>query len=69
MVCSIHERHLDAGAEVLGTNSFGGNRYRLASHNLEERVEEINRAAVALAREVAGGAAWAAGSMGPPGKP
>ncbi len=67
LVVSIHESYLAAGAEVLQTNSFGGNRYRLAHHNLEGQVEEINRAAVRLAREVAHTRAWVAGSMGPSG--
>lgn len=67
MVASIHQGHLDAGAEVLQTNSFGANRYRLASHNLENEVEAINRVAVELARGVAKGAAWVSGSIGPSG--
>lgn len=67
LVRSIHESHLAAGAEVILTNSFGGNRYRLASHDLSGQVEGINRAAVRLAREVADARAWVAGSMGPSG--
>ncbi|MEZ4338276.1 MAG: bifunctional homocysteine S-methyltransferase/methylenetetrahydrofolate reductase [Sandaracinaceae bacterium] len=66
-ICAIHRGHLDAGAEVLTTNTFGGNRYRLASHQLEGQVEAINRAGVALAREIGGQKAWVAGSMGPSG--
>src|SRR5690606_10244387 len=67
LIQSIHASHLAAGAEVLQSNSFGANRFRLASHNLEDQVEAINRAAVWLAREVAGSRAWVAGSMGPSG--
>ena len=67
LVCAIHEAHLAAGAEVIQTNSFGANRYRLAHHSLEGSVAELNRAAVALAREVAGESAWVSGSMGPTG--
>jgi len=67
MVRSIHRAHLEAGAEVLITNTFGANRHRLASHNLEEEVEAINHAAVELAREIAGEQAWVAGSIGPSG--
>jgi homocysteine S-methyltransferase len=67
LVRSIHESYLAAGAEVIQTNSFGGNRYRLASHNLQPQMEEINRAAVRIAREVADARAWVAGSMGPSG--
>ena len=67
LVRSIHESYLEAGAEVLQTNSFGGNRYRLATHDLASRMEEINRAAVRVAREVAKDKAWVAGSIGPSG--
>ncbi|MCB9596414.1 MAG: bifunctional homocysteine S-methyltransferase/methylenetetrahydrofolate reductase [Sandaracinaceae bacterium] len=64
---AIHRAHLEAGAEVLLTNTFGGNRYRLASHQLEDQVEAINAAAVAIARGVAGSKAWVGGSIGPSG--
>ncbi|HJL16190.1 MAG TPA: bifunctional homocysteine S-methyltransferase/methylenetetrahydrofolate reductase [Sandaracinaceae bacterium LLY-WYZ-13_1] len=67
LVRSIHQSYRDAGAEVLCTNTFGANRYRLASHNLEGEVEAINRAAIRLAREVADDQAWVAGSVGPSG--
>ncbi len=67
LVRSIHESYLAAGAEVIQTNSFGANRYRLSSHNLQGQMEEINRASVRLAREVADARAWVAGSMGPSG--
>jgi len=67
LVRAIHASHLAAGAEVLQSNSFGANRYRLAAHNLEGQMEAINRAAVRLARDVAGERAWVAGSMGPSG--
>ncbi|MGE0784518.1 MAG: bifunctional homocysteine S-methyltransferase/methylenetetrahydrofolate reductase [Sandaracinaceae bacterium] len=67
LIREIHRAHLEAGAEVLETNTFGGNRYRLASHRLEDEVEAINRAGVKLAREVAGADAWVVGSIGPSG--
>lgn len=67
LVRSIHESYLVAGAEVIQTNSFGANRYRLAAHGLEGQVAELNRASVKLAREVANARAWVAGSMGPSG--
>src|SRR5690554_3634672 len=60
LVRAIHASHLAAGAEVLQSNSFGANRYRLAAHNLDSQMEAINRAAVRLAREVAGDRAWVA---------
>lgn len=68
LIQSIHRAHLEAGAEVLTTNTFGANRYRLASHRLEGEVEAINRAAVELARAVARDKAWVAGSIGPSGR-
>ncbi len=67
MVRSIHRAHLEAGAEVLCTNTFGANRHRLATHNFQDQVEAINRRAVELAREVGGASAWVAGSIGPSG--
>jgi methionine synthase I (cobalamin-dependent) len=56
-----------AGAELLTTNSFGANRYRLSGHGLQERVLEINQAAVRLARSVGGDRCYVAGSVGPTG--
>ena len=67
MVRAIHQANLDAGAEVLCTNTFGANRHRLKSHSFVEHIESINRSAVALAREVGGHRAWVAGSIGPSG--
>jgi homocysteine S-methyltransferase len=67
LVRAVHESYVRAGAELIGTNSFGGNRYRLRAHGLEERVGEINRAAVRLAREVAGPRVYVAASVGPTG--
>jgi homocysteine S-methyltransferase len=67
LVTEIHREYLQAGAELLETNSFGANRARLSGHGLEDRVREINVAAVRLAREAAGDKAWVGGSMGPVG--
>ena len=69
IVREIHTAYLQAGADVLTTNSFGANRVRLAPFGLEDRVADINRAAVGLAREVAGDRCWVAGSIGPLGQP
>ncbi|HUF37356.1 MAG TPA: bifunctional homocysteine S-methyltransferase/methylenetetrahydrofolate reductase [Anaerolineales bacterium] len=52
VVAEVHRAYLDAGAGSLLTNTFGANRYRLARHGLEDRVDEINRAGVELARRV-----------------
>lgn len=67
LVRAVHHGHLAAGAEVISTNSFGANRHRLKLHSLEKQVDAINRAAVAIAREVAGERAYVAGSVGPSG--
>ena len=50
LVADVHRAYLDAGAQILLTNTFGANRFRLAEHGLEDRVAEINRAGVELAR-------------------
>ncbi len=70
-VRQIHRQYIEAGAQIILTNSFGGNRYRLTSHGLDERVSELNRAAAELARAEADSAAHpvvVGGSMGPTGQ-
>jgi homocysteine S-methyltransferase len=69
LVVDIHAEHVAAGAEVLETNSFGANRYRLATHGLESRVEELNVKSAELARRAAGEEVFVAGSVGPLGVP
>ena len=67
----IHRGYLDAGARILLTNTFGGNRKRLQLTGHERRVEELNRTAAILLRaeiEAAGGGALAAGDIGPSGE-
>jgi 5-methyltetrahydrofolate--homocysteine methyltransferase len=61
----VHQRYLDAGADLLTTNTFGGTALALAAHGLAERAAGINRAAARLAREVAGERAWVLGDIGP----
>jgi len=72
LILSIHEEYLKAGAEILETNTFGANSFRLARHGLAGKVAEINTAGVNLARQAVahlkekqGGEAWVAGSVGP----
>src|ERR1700757_549497 len=72
LILSIHEDYLHAGAEIIETNTFGANRFRLARHGLTEKVAEINAAGVKLARQAVdhikekqAGTAWVAGSVGP----
>jgi methionine synthase I (cobalamin-dependent)/5,10-methylenetetrahydrofolate reductase len=68
LVQEIHRDYLAAGAEIIETNTFGANQYRLAEHDHEEELRAINEAGVRLAREVVGSSALVAGSMGPLGK-
>jgi homocysteine S-methyltransferase len=72
LILSIHEDYLQAGAEILETNTFGANRFRLTRHGLAEKVSEINAAGVRLARQAVdhlkdkqAADAWVAGSVGP----
>lgn len=65
LVRQIHEEYVAAGAEILETNTFGANPVKLSSYGLDARTEEINRTAVALAREAARGKAKVCGAMGP----
>lgn len=69
-VKALHQGFIDAGADILLTNSFGGNARRLQLHGLQQQAREINRLAAALAREVADAAdrpIVVAGSVGPTG--
>ena len=71
IVEEIHRAYITAGAELIETNTFGANRFKLARHGLEARVREINLRAVKLAREareIAGEATFLAGSVGPIGQ-
>lgn len=67
LIGEIHRAYLDAGAELVETNTFGANRARLLGHGLEDRVREINQAGAELAREAAGTRAFVGGSIGPVG--
>lgn len=66
-IVALHRSYLDAGSQVLETNTFGANAVVLAEYGLESRVAEINRAAVENARRaIAGGLGkYVAGSVGP----
>jgi homocysteine S-methyltransferase len=65
LISGIHEEYVAAGAEVVETNTFGANRIKLGAFGLAEKVADINRAAVRLARTAAGERAYVAGSVGP----
>ena len=72
LVRAVHEEYLQAGAEIIETNTFGANAYRLERPGLKDRVADINQAGVRLARQAVqqlsekqAGVAWVAGSVGP----
>ncbi len=67
-VRAIHRSYRDAGAQIVLTNSFGGNPFRLKLHDLQEQVFELNQAAAQLAREAVGEGVAVAGSIGPSGE-
>ncbi|MFB0534104.1 MAG: homocysteine S-methyltransferase family protein [Anaerolineae bacterium] len=67
-ILSLHRAYVEAGSQIILTNSFGGSRFRLGKKGLEDKVREVNRAAAALAKEAAGQEAFVAGSMGPTGE-
>jgi len=70
-VRAVHASFVAAGSDLILTNSFGGNRYRLLLHGNQDRVAELNRAAARIARAVADAAGrrvLVAGSMGPTGE-
>jgi methionine synthase / methylenetetrahydrofolate reductase(NADPH) len=75
MVADIHEEYLRAGADVIETNTFAANRFKLETHALEQRVREVNAEGARLARKAAravagtGDSALVLGAMGPLGRP
>ena len=65
VVENVHRNYVNAGAEVIETNTFGANPVKLSSYGLADRTEEINRAAVELARRAAQSRALVVGAIGP----
>jgi methionine synthase I (cobalamin-dependent)/5,10-methylenetetrahydrofolate reductase len=72
LVRTVHEEYLQAGAEIIETNTFGANALRLQRYGLADKVIEINRAGVEIARKAVsqrgdkqGGKVWVAGAVGP----
>jgi 5-methyltetrahydrofolate--homocysteine methyltransferase len=59
---------VEAGADMIESNSFGGSRFKLAHYGLAGRAEEINEAAASLSREAAGPSRWVIASIGPTGQ-
>ncbi len=70
-VAAVHKAYIEAGAQILLTNTFGGNHHRLALHHVQERVEEANHAAAIILRKVveqSGKDLIVAGDIGPSGE-
>lgn len=68
VLAEIARQYVEAGAEILTTNTFGGSPLRLAQHGLEGSTEALNRAGVDAIRSVARGRAYLAGDIGPSGR-
>ena len=67
LIRTVHADYVQAGAELIETNTFGSNRIALAKHGLGDQAAAINRAGVELARSAAGERAFVAGAVGPTG--
>lgn len=65
LVLELHQEYVQAGAHIIKTNSWGANRFKLKGHNLDEKLVQVNTAAVELARKAAGDRVMVAGSIGP----
>jgi len=66
LIRGVHHEYMQAGAEIIETNTFGANSFRLARHSLDDRVHDINLAGAHIAREAAKSFdVWVAGSVGP----
>ncbi|MFN2109525.1 MAG: bifunctional homocysteine S-methyltransferase/methylenetetrahydrofolate reductase [Anaerolineae bacterium] len=68
MVGEIHRAYIEAGAQIVLTNTFGANPYKLAAHGLEDKIADINRAGVDLAKRVVAASfrdVLVAGDVGP----
>ena len=69
LVKQVHEEYVQAGADVIETNTFGASSYKLEPFGLDEKLHEINLRGAQIAREVAGDEVYVAGSVGPLGVP
>ena len=68
IVAAVHREYVAAGADIIVTNTFGGNAPKLANYGLAEQVREINIAGVEIARRAAGPETFVAASVGPTGR-
>ncbi|WPD21556.1 MAG: bifunctional homocysteine S-methyltransferase/methylenetetrahydrofolate reductase [Candidatus Electrothrix scaldis] len=67
IIFSAHEEYIRSGSQLIETNTFGANRFKLRESGAEERVEEINRIGAEIAVKAAGHQVYVAGSVGPSG--
>ena len=67
-VFNCHKHYVDAGADIIETNTFSANRFLLSRYGIADKVIEINREGALLAKEAAGGKAYVAGAIGPTGE-
>ncbi len=65
LIEAIHREYVDAGADVIETNTFGANRFKLKLHGYDDRLREINAEGARLARKASGGQVLVAGAVGP----
>ncbi|MEQ8187783.1 MAG: bifunctional homocysteine S-methyltransferase/methylenetetrahydrofolate reductase [Candidatus Eremiobacterota bacterium] len=65
LILEIHKDYINSGADVIQTNTFGSNLYKLKPHGFSDKVKTINCNGAKLAKQAAGTAALVAGSMGP----
>ncbi len=65
LVKEVHQEYVDCDVDIIETNTFGANRYKLKKFGLENKVKEINTAGAKIAREVAKDKVFVAGSIGP----
>ncbi len=68
LILDIHRDYFNAGIDAVYTNTFGANEITLARHNLADKAEQINRAAVEIARKAAGSERYVIGDIGPCGE-
>jgi len=67
-VLCIAQSYIDAGSDIIETNSFGASSFKLRQYNLESRIDEINQIAAEISRQAAGNEKFVMGSIGPTGK-